>query len=248
MLDMAAFGERLRMLRCSRGLTQRDVAAAVCVSEQAVSKWEHGAVLPDAEHLLLLGRTLRISVDALLGAETGESLLRTIRVGGACFALVRRPETILAGCILYARDYESFGAFDEAIGKVTDADRLRVLSRLEGVTLPAFDIHLSVNFWRPVQTRAYGFVREVTTAEQPEGVQVYRMPESLYLRARNDVAAAQLIARKKCEMWELFAYMREYVMPSQRLAMADNGAQELEVCDAPENGLGWAYIPVKATE
>lgn len=248
MLDMAAFGERLRTLRRARGLTQRDVAAAVCVSEQAVSKWEHGAVLPDAEHLLLLARTLRTSVDALLGAEAGEPVLRTIRVGSACFELVQRPETILAGRILYARDYDGFEAFDEGIGSVMEAERARVLGRLAGVVLPAFNIRLSVNFWRPVETRAYGFVREVLTADQPEGVQVYRMPASLYLRARNDAAAAQLIAREKCEMWELFAYMREFVMPSQGLVMADNGAQEMEIFDASGSGDGWAYIPVQAAE
>lgn len=248
MLDMAVFGERLRTLRRSRGLTQRDVATAVCVSEQAVSKWEHGAVLPDAVHLLLLARTLRTSVDALLGAEADEPVLRTIRVGGACFEMVRRPETILAGRILYARDYGGFGAFDEAIGSVTEAERERALSLLAGVTRPAFDIRLSVNFWRPVEERAYGFVREVTTAQHAAGVQVCRMPGSLYLRARNDAAAAQLLAKERCEMWELFAYMREYVMPAYGLTMADNGAQELEVCDAPESGLGWAYIPVKAAE
>ena len=106
MLDMAAFGERLRTLRRLRGLTQWEVAVAVCVSEQAVSKWEHGAVLPDAAHLMLL-------------------------------------------------------------------------------------------------------------------------------------------AKERCEMWELFAYMREFVMPAHGLFMANNGVQELAICDAPESGLGWAYIPVQ---
>ena len=90
MLDMAAFGGRLRTLRCSRGLTQRDVATVIRVSERAVSKWEHGAVLSDAEHLLLVVRTLRTSVDALLGADAGELVLRTIRVGGACLRLCAR--------------------------------------------------------------------------------------------------------------------------------------------------------------
>ena len=244
---MAAFGERLRTLRRLRGLTQWEVAVAVCVSEQAVSKWEHGAVLPDAAHLMLLARTLRTSVDALLGAAD-EPVLRTIRVGGACFELVRRPETILAGRILYARDFGSFEAFDEAIGGVTEADRERVLSRLAGMTRPDFAVRLSVNFWRPVEERAYGFVREVATAQQLEGVQVCRMPGSLYLRARNDTAAAQLLAKERCEMWELFAYMREFVMPAHGLFMANNGAQELEICDAPESGLGWAYIPVQVNK
>ena len=51
--------------------------------------------------------------------------------------------------------------------------------------------------WRPLEARAYGYVHEVAMAEQPEGVQVYRMPELLYLRARND-AAAQLLAKECC--------------------------------------------------
>lgn len=191
---------------------------------------------------------LRVSVDALLGVETGERVLCAICVGSAVFGVVKRPETILAGRILYARDYDSFGAFDEAIGSVTEAERAEVFGCLVQARLPTFDVRLSVNFWRPVEERAYGFVREVATAEQPQGVQVFRMPESLYLRARNDAAAAQLIAKERCELWELFAYIREFVMPAQGFVMADNGAQEMEVIDAPGGGAGWAYLPVRIAD
>lgn len=197
---------------------------------------------------MLLGRMLRTSVDLLLGLDAGEHVLRTIRVGGACFELMHRPATILAGRILYAKDYECFEAFDEAIASVFVEEQQRTYAHLVGEILPAFDIRLSVNFWRPVEQRAYGFVREVDSVEQPPDVQVYRMPASLYLRARNDASAAQLIAKEACEMWELFSYMREFVLPSQGFIMEDNGAQEMEVLDAPESGIGWVYLPVQSVK
>ena len=45
-----------------------------------------------------------------------------------------------------------------------------------------------------------------------------------------------------------FAYMREYVSPAHGFAMADNGAQEIEVIDAPGGDAGWAYLPVRPAE
>ena len=47
MIDMIAFGEKLRNHRKKMNMTQEDVAAAVGVSPQAVSKWENGECLPD---------------------------------------------------------------------------------------------------------------------------------------------------------------------------------------------------------
>ena len=110
--------------------------------------------------------------------------------------------------------------------------------------MPLTDIQLSVNFWRDESSRAFGSVREVTTEDQPEGVDVYKMPASLYIRAYTDKGTAQLIAKEKCEIWELFAYIRDFFMPAHGSTMADNGAQELEVFDSFEHRTGYAYMPV----
>lgn len=241
---MNGLGERLRAVRRERSLTQREVAEAIGVSEQAVSKWENSAVLPDVYHLRLLAELLRVSADHLLGLG-GERIVSRIPVGETAAELVERPETLLAGRILRAGDYADFDGFDRAIGGVTVQERQEVFAWLRGVKLPARDIRLSVNFWLPEARRAYGFVREVTEVTQTAGVDVYRMPPCLYLRMYNDRAAARLIAREKCEMWELFAYMRDYLMPAHGLMMADNGAQEMEICDSAERGTGWACIPVQ---
>jgi class 3 adenylate cyclase len=62
-------GDRIRERREGLGLTQRDVAAALQVSNQAVSKWERGENAPDIEALAPLARLLGVSVDWLLGTQ-----------------------------------------------------------------------------------------------------------------------------------------------------------------------------------
>ena len=87
-------------------------------------------------------------------------------------------------------------------------------------------------------------MHEVTTDEQSEGIDVYKMPASLFIRAYTDKSTAQLMSREKCEIWELFAYIRNYFIPSHGFKMAENGAQELEVFDTSEHKSGYAYMPV----
>ncbi len=53
--------------RKSLGITQQTLADSLHVSFQAISKWENGISYPDIELLPLLARTLKISIDALLG-------------------------------------------------------------------------------------------------------------------------------------------------------------------------------------
>jgi len=60
-------GQRVRARREERGLTQADVARALQVSAQAVSKWERGENAPDIALLGQLARLLDTSVDWLLG-------------------------------------------------------------------------------------------------------------------------------------------------------------------------------------
>ena len=66
-MNLVALGDRIRQLREKRGLKQRDVAGALQISAQAVSKWERGENAPDIAVLLDLSKLLGVSVDALLG-------------------------------------------------------------------------------------------------------------------------------------------------------------------------------------
>ena len=70
---MADFGTRLKDLRIEYGLTQEEVADKICVTKQAVSKWENGLSLPDVAALGSLAELFDTTVDYLL---TGEEKVR----------------------------------------------------------------------------------------------------------------------------------------------------------------------------
>lgn len=63
------FAEKILLLRQKNGMTQEDLADALQVSRQAVSRWESGSAMPDAQHLLRISDLFEISVDQLLREE-----------------------------------------------------------------------------------------------------------------------------------------------------------------------------------
>lgn len=240
------FGKRLKEFRKRKNLTQKEVAAKIGVSEQALSKWENGDCLPDVYNLRLLAIVLHVSVDCLLDTEneTTEKVIETININGAVFEIVEKPGTILAGKVIYAKDYSDVSDFNSAIDTIANEGDPYDAGLLKDAVLPINDIHLSVNFWLGEKSRAYGFVREVLTECQPQGIDVYKIPASLYIRAYTNKFTAQLMSKEQCEIWELFAYIRDYFMPAHGFKMAENGAQELEVFDTFEHKSGYAYMPV----
>ena len=246
MLDQAAFGKRVRAFRLKNDYSQKEVALRIGVSEQAVSKWENGECLPDVYNLKLLAQVLRVSADRLLDTEVQglEKIVETIMVGGARFEIVEKPETIFAGKILYAKDFPGIDSFHAAIDSLPEEEKQSAFGKLKETALPVCDVNMSVNFWLDADRRAYGFVREVLTEDQPGGVDVYRMPASLFIRACTDRETSRLVCREQCEMWELFAYIREFFMPAHGFRMAQNGAQELEVFDSFAHTTGRVYMPV----
>ena len=69
MLNLQALSANIRMYRKARGLSQNELACALSISPQSVSKWECGASAPDVENLCLMAEVLGVSLDALLGRE-----------------------------------------------------------------------------------------------------------------------------------------------------------------------------------
>ena len=60
-------GNKIKALRKRRGLTQEQLAAALNISFQSVSKWETGLTLPDLSMIPGLTRLLHVTADELLG-------------------------------------------------------------------------------------------------------------------------------------------------------------------------------------
>lgn len=66
--------EQIAYYRKQRGLTQEDVARALGVTNQAVSKWESAQCCPDIALLPELADLFEVSVDKLLGRKPSASL------------------------------------------------------------------------------------------------------------------------------------------------------------------------------
>ena len=63
---MSIISENIKKLRKAKGMTQEELAEAVNVSFQAVSKWENGGA-PDIEILPLLANAFGVTIDELMG-------------------------------------------------------------------------------------------------------------------------------------------------------------------------------------
>lgn len=71
-MDMKKLGLRIKSQREKRKLRQADIANALQISAQAVSKWERGENAPDISVLLELSRLLGVSIEWLLGGTMAE--------------------------------------------------------------------------------------------------------------------------------------------------------------------------------
>jgi transcriptional regulator with XRE-family HTH domain len=60
-------GNRIKEVRKSKGITQKELAEKLGVTPQAVSRWESEAGLPDVSMIVPIAQTLNITTDALLG-------------------------------------------------------------------------------------------------------------------------------------------------------------------------------------
>jgi len=68
-IDNRIVSSNIAKLRNHRGMTQFQLAAALNVSHQAVSKWETGAALPDIQTLLSLTQLFGVTMEELLNTE-----------------------------------------------------------------------------------------------------------------------------------------------------------------------------------
>ena len=78
-MNAALTGKRIRALREKKGITQKELADLLGVTDAAVSKWEHGKNFPDITLLERLSEVLECKVSELLGLETGseEEIVRS---------------------------------------------------------------------------------------------------------------------------------------------------------------------------
>lgn len=69
---MNTMGEIISARRKELGMTQKELAAKLNVTDKAVSKWERGLAFPDISSIPQLAEVLEISVAELMDAQSEE--------------------------------------------------------------------------------------------------------------------------------------------------------------------------------
>ena len=67
-------GKRISALRRDQNLSQEAIADELCVSQQAVSKWENDQSVPDMQNLIGLAKLLKVDVEYLASVELTEEM------------------------------------------------------------------------------------------------------------------------------------------------------------------------------
>lgn len=78
-LDAATLGAFVARVRTARGLTQRQLAERLYVSDKTVSKWERGLSLPSVPLLMPLAGALDLSISELMACEEAPHEERLVR-------------------------------------------------------------------------------------------------------------------------------------------------------------------------
>lgn len=88
---MSEFSEKITAARKNRGLSQETAAELLCVSRQAIAKWENGKSYPSTENLLAVSRLYGISVDELCPPSISEQKTKIKFEARGCFPSYPQP-------------------------------------------------------------------------------------------------------------------------------------------------------------
>lgn len=82
MVKIVELNEKLISLRKDKRMSQQDLAEALNVSRQAVSRWEVGIAIPSMDNLLALSKLFGVPADELMGSDRGTDVLESRKVQG----------------------------------------------------------------------------------------------------------------------------------------------------------------------
>ena len=96
-MDQIRIGKFIAASRKSKGLTQRQLADALSISDKTISKWECGKGLPEVSLMLPLCAALGITANDLLSGETVSSTDYEKKAEGNMISLMKdRKRTALS--------------------------------------------------------------------------------------------------------------------------------------------------------
>ena len=171
----------------------------------------------------------------------GETLVKTILHNNIPMELIQVPATIWCGSIAYAPNLTDEPDIPALLQKYQANCQYPKLHRAN----PAWDNCISIDYWQEGKVpRGMVFSQQVTSDEQNPAHDIYRMPQSLYIRLACTKEVSQAAFRKdECGVWELFGVIKD-ALNTLGYRFAENGAQEIEMYNHGA-GLAYAYVPVE---
>ena len=119
--------EKLAELRAENNMSQFEVAEALNVSRQAISRWETGRAKPSTEKLIALSRLYGVPLDELVGGEPARAESGAENVEAPAVPRRASPRRwIAAGALALAVLAAIIGAYllgrGESDGQIIDSD------------------------------------------------------------------------------------------------------------------------------
>ncbi len=172
-------------------------------------------------------------------AIAGEKLLKTLENGKVTFELVHVPATIWCGVMGYAPNLTDEPDIDGLLKKYQNLCKLQKFD----LANPNWSNCISVDYWQNgAVPRGMVFSQQVLTEKQNIEYDVYKMPESLYIRiACTYETAKAAFGREEAGVWEFFGLIKDQ-MDGFGYETGTNGAQEIEMY-GPD--CAYAYVQVQ---
>ncbi|MBQ8187769.1 MAG: helix-turn-helix domain-containing protein [Clostridia bacterium] len=115
-----AFANVIKSLRRNADMTQEELAEALGITSQAISRWETGAATPDVPTILKLAYLFGVTTDHLLEADTGRAEAEIEACFTECDTLIRDGKTADA-VNLYRDTLEKYPKNLKVMQKLGDA-------------------------------------------------------------------------------------------------------------------------------
>ncbi len=116
-------GDKIRELRQARGVTQENLADALGITAQAVSRWESGTVYPDMELIPGIANYFGVTIDELFGCQSQrDDMIEEIIAHADEFEYrLRSDDEWVDNCILILRDgLQQFPENERLLMKLAD--------------------------------------------------------------------------------------------------------------------------------
>ncbi len=174
-------------------------------------------------------------------AICGETFVKVISHYGVSMELVCVPATVWCGSIAYASNLTDEPDIPALLEKYQANCQYPKLYRAN----PEWDNCISIDYWQEGKVpRGIMFSQQVTSDEQDSAHDIYRMPQSLYIRLACTKEVSQAaFGKDECGLWELFGVIKD-ALAELGYRFAENGAQEIEMYNHSA-GLAYAYVPVE---